>query len=406
MIWKALIPGKEADEAHRKLTEIKLALEKYSGGNDPSLLSGAPGIALFWFYLGKAVGDEKLYERGMELIGAACERVEQGFAYPSFAGGLAGLGWAIGHLSRQGFIEENVHEILDKLTEPLHQSMREYVRNGQYDYLHGGLGIALYFLERPDLQKATTFLQELSAGLRQIADSQIPESLRWRTTLDRESGLQGYNLSLSHGQASIIDILGRIAVGYGGEENKTVLYQAVQYLLSQEYPASVHLSARFPSWITDSPQEPKSSRLAWCYGDLGIGQTLLHTGQRTGAQEWQAKGLFLLKNSLKRTDPQEAGVVDAGLCHGAAGIAHIYNRLWQETGDDEFAAAARHWFAHTLDLAVHEDGPAGYKAFRMPQYGGWTAETGLLEGVAGIGLALISALYPIEPAWDRLLLLS
>jgi hypothetical protein len=32
--------------------------------------------------------------------------------------------------------------------------------------------------------------------------------------------------------------------------------------------------------------------------------------------------------------------------------------------------------------------------------------SGLLNGLAGIGLALLAATTPIEPRWDRLLLLS
>ncbi|MFM7431585.1 MAG: hypothetical protein ACKO1F_17035, partial [Flammeovirgaceae bacterium] len=37
---------------------------------------------------------------------------------------------------------------------------------------------------------------------------------------------------------------------------------------------------------------------------------------------------------------------------------------------------------------------------------GWVEFDGLLEGSAGIGLALLSAISDIEPKWDRCLLLS
>jgi hypothetical protein len=36
----------------------------------------------------------------------------------------------------------------------------------------------------------------------------------------------------------------------------------------------------------------------------------------------------------------------------------------------------------------------------------WSDETGFLTGAAGIGLALLAALTPVEPEWDRVLLLS
>jgi hypothetical protein len=36
----------------------------------------------------------------------------------------------------------------------------------------------------------------------------------------------------------------------------------------------------------------------------------------------------------------------------------------------------------------------------------WSEETGFLTGAAGIGLMLLAALTPVEPEWDRVLLLS
>jgi len=74
-------------------------------------------------------------------------------------------------------------------------------------------------------------------------------------------------------------------------------------------------------------------------------------------------------------------VVGAGFCHGAIGLAHIFNRLYQANGEPVFREAARRWFGHVLDESQ-------------------------LEGAAGIGLALLAAMTPLEPRWDRLFLLS
>jgi hypothetical protein len=57
-------------------------------------------------------------------------------------------------------------------------------------------------------------------------------------------------------------------------------------------------------------------------------------------------------------------------------------------------------------MAVYKDGIAGYKAWHTEKYGGWVAESGLLEGIAGIGLMLVSIVSDIEPKWDRCLFLS
>jgi hypothetical protein len=36
----------------------------------------------------------------------------------------------------------------------------------------------------------------------------------------------------------------------------------------------------------------------------------------------------------------------------------------------------------------------------------WSPEAGVLEGAAGVGLALLSAATSVEPAWDRIMLIS
>jgi hypothetical protein len=46
-------------------------------------------------------------------------------------------------------------------------------------------------------------------------------------------------------------------------------------------------------------------------------------------------------------------------------------------------------------------GIAGFAAFRADH---WSNQIGILEGVAGIALALLAAVTRIEPKWDRLLL--
>ena len=60
----------------------------------------------------------------------------------------------------------------------------------------------------------------------------------------------------------------------------------------------------------------------------------------------------------------------------------------------------------TLALREPGRGIAGFSAWHGSDGGAdtWVAEPGLLNGVAGIGLALLAATTPLEPAWDRTLL--
>jgi hypothetical protein len=111
-------------------------------------------------------------------------------------------------------------------------------------------------------------------------------------------------------------------------------------------------------------------------------------------------------HATKRRGLQKNGVVDAGICHGTAGIAHIFNRFYRDTQLDSFKHATDYWIDQTLKMAKFKDGLAGYKSWQGHE-NGWKNEYGLLEGIAGIGLVLHSYLHPeIEPTWDSCLLLS
>jgi hypothetical protein len=105
---------------------------------------------------------------------------------------------------------------------------------------------------------------------------------------------------------------------------------------------------------------------------------------------------------------EDSGVVDAGLCHGAAGLGHLFNRMFQATGEPELGAAARSWFERTLEMRRPGCGVGGYEAWLAGGDGelSWAADTGLLTGAAGIALALESATAAVEPAWDRMLLVA
>jgi lantibiotic modifying enzyme len=202
-----------------------------------------------------------------------------------------------------------------------------------------------------------------------------------------------------------MDFLGRLhRQGIGKENVHTLLKGTAEYLLGQTLDTTKYM-CYFPAWAAE--QEPSHySRLGWCYGDLGTGVVLWLTARRTNNEKWREKALEILLHSTQRREPANTGVVDAGLCHGTAGIAHIYNRMYHYTGQDVFREAALYWFDRTLEMASFDDGYAGYKALHGERRGGRVKEAGLLEGITGIGLALISAVSTVEPKWDQCLLLS
>jgi hypothetical protein len=151
----------------------------------------------------------------------------------------------------------------------------------------------------------------------------------------------------------------------------------------------------------------RRGRLAWCYGDLGIAATVAVAAQGARRTDWRGTAHEIARAAARRP-PAASGVIDASLCHGAAGVAHLFNRLYQESGDPELGEAARRWLHRALAFRRPGRGIGGFRTWEAQAdgSGSWYDDAGFLAGAAGTGLALLAAVSPVEPAWDRALLLS
>ncbi|MCP5107269.1 MAG: lanthionine synthetase C family protein [bacterium] len=406
MKWEPLVDEKNIDTYKTKLSEISDVLLKNTEKvkSNIGVMGGKAGIALFFFYYANLTMEEKYVDFAHELITDIFDEINKEFSLHTFAGGLAGVGWMMEHLVKNEFVEADTDEILESLDPFLHKAMIYDIEKKNYDFLHGAVGTGTYFLSRLPKKSAEDNLIELVDHLDKISLKQ-EHGIAWQSVLDHEKGNEGINLSLSHGISAIIVFLSKLGEqGIYTEKVSTLLEGTVDYLMSQALDPK-EFKSTYPSWISED-YPPGQSRLAWCYGDLGVGSALWQAAQSAQNKKWEENALNTLLLTTARKDPKENSVIDVGLCHGAAGIAHIYNRVYQQTGNGTFKESALYWFDQSLKMAVYEDGYAGYKAWHTEKYGGWVSEPGFLEGVAGIGLALISAISDIDPNWDHSLYLS
>lgn len=385
-----------------KIDEIANCLEN-SSNNIMDLMGGKAGEIIFWAYYHKYKKEKSYDERIVNMLSGIFDNVNKNIKYPTFANGLAGLGWVVEHLVRNDFIEADTDHMFSELDEYLYECMMYYIKEGNYDYLHGALGIALYFINRNSSQ-INLYLSKLVEGL----DSQSIKRGRfvfWESILNQEDKLIGVNISLSHGLASIINILSRIYnIGILKEKTAILIKGAVSYLFYTKINDENSLY-QFPGWIAKDNSKG-SGRLAWCYNDLGIGISLWYCGQVFNNSEWKKEAEEIILSTTKIKNLKDAGVLDAGICHGAFGIGHIYNRMYLYTKNNVHKESRDYWIEQGLKLSIFKDGLAGYKTYRSEKYGGYTKEYGFLTGVAGIGLVLISVLEEFEPKWDEALLLS
>jgi len=324
--------------------------------------------------------------------------------------GLAGIGWLYEYLSQRKINDYDTNTLLEDFDTCLEKALKNFMLDNNYDFLHGGVGVALYFTKRAAKKTALIpVLAQFIEDLEKIAVIQEDGAIKWSSFLGKGYDKWGYNISLSHGMSSIVSILSKLhkIEELNKEKVEILLRGAVQYILAQEIDKEKYDSF-FPNFALETMSDIFKSRLAWCYGDLGIASALYQAGKALNEDIWINKALeVLLFAAIHRKNLEDNFVRDAGLCHGAAGIGHIFYRMWWNTRLPEFKDAADYWFQETIKMARFEDGLAGFKALEMPDgKPQWVNKYGLLEGVAGIGLALLTYYYEMEPEWDECLLLS
>ena len=316
-------------------------------------------------------------------------------------GGAARIGWTLAHLAS----EDVANDKCARLDHMLERALDSWI--GEYDLCSGLVGFGVYALERGDAGRllAVRVLDHLESTATAHADG-----IAWHTSPDLlppshiERAPDGYwNLGLANGIPGVVALLSRyIAEGIEVARAKVLLDGAVRYLITVEPPPASPEVGRYPTWHPN--HKPPSTRLAWCYGDLGVAVALLGAASRAKLPIWR-EGLALARTCAART-LQQAHIHDAGICHGAAGVAHLFHRMARATGDEQLYLAARAWIVEVLRMRSNV-AIAGYP--RVFESGGelrFEEDATLLTGCVGVALVLHAAISEEEPRWDRLLLVD
>jgi hypothetical protein len=143
---------------------------------------------------------------------------------------------------------------------------------------------------------------------------------------------------------------------------------------------------------------------SWCYGSPGIARTLWLAGNAISDERLRSLAVDAICGVYKRS-PAARGIDNSpGLCHGVAGLLAVTLRFAHDTGDEVFTRAANRL---TGQLVASFEFERRYGFQFIDDDGSYTDDRpGLLDGAAGVALALVAAATGVPPAWDRILLLS
>lgn len=385
-----------------------------------TLASGQPGAAL----LLATVADADLMARTI-----LHDRLRWSASVVGMAGGLYGGILGTGFVGRLVAKPEEYHRLFTAIDAVASRSLPDpgrraelaaerALKTGDYDLMTGLTGWGAYYLSvarrtgewqplRLVVERLVGWLSSLSIDgeprLGWIAFN--PPNLRQEMPEELASGY--YSTGIAHGIAGPLTLLSLVlqeeAPIAGVEEAILIL---AEWLCEQRVA-----SAAAGSWPPNVPVRQRDGeparlggRNGWCYGAPGIGWALLNAGIALRSGYFHQIGLDAIRATVAQA--LTGMPMTPCLCHGAAGLLQICNRVrtlepglgWVEAAQERLAGA----------LVEQYDGDSTY-GFPDPssQSPAGADSAGLLEGSAGIALALASFAGRVHvPSWDAILLLT
>ncbi|MBI4509697.1 MAG: lanthionine synthetase C family protein [Deltaproteobacteria bacterium] len=410
--WRPVLSDSLRDRALETAHDIADALAPWASeelthfsgeeSETASLGSGCAGIALLHAYVFKDGG------AAVDLLERAIGILSRQAMDPWLYYGFSGIAWAAHHVSERLGLAEDPCEPIDEILAD--RVMRSPWR-GSYELFNGLVGLGVLAIERAPRPLAVACVQGVIDRLGELAEKSS-EGITWFTPPEllpestRAEAPEGWHcLGLAHGIPGVVGFLAAaLEAGIARTTAGYLLEGTVDWLLHQRRELADGL--QFPLYVGNGIGE-SHGQLSWCYGDLGVAVTILAASRATGNERWRREAVLIARRAASLS-MELPSLMNSGLCHGSAGIAHMFNRVFQHAGDDACLSAARTWYERALDQRVPGRGIAGYAAW-APDQGGvpaWVPEPGLLLGASGVGLALLAGATNVEPRWDRVMLVS
>lgn len=144
------------------------------------------------------------------------------------------------------------------------------------------------------------------------------------------------------------------------------------------------------------------TKAAWCYGAPGIARALWFAGLALEDASLCQVAIEAMEVVLRRPMVEQR-IESPTLCHGLAGLLAIGLRFVHDTGNKHIREHIPVLVSRILSQ-FNPDFPLGFRDLEVgPRY---IDQTAWLTGAPGTAMVLLAASLPMEPVWDRVLLLS
>ncbi len=375
MNWKPIFDSTSGELVWQKIHEIAAVLLN-TDNTDPFLMHGDIGDILFLFYYCSESGNEDYYKKATRLFFECIDKQKPLLKtdkdiepLSSFENGLSGFGWSLTHFQMQEITSGEVFNTMGTVDPQILRSMIYHVQNDRYCFLQGASGIALYCMNKPE-----RFAKEYLG--------RFVYELYERIHLNKLKDIDDY--SIPTGLAGLWIVLTKIYARHPHMEYLSNTIDYVTDILCRKEIILTDKSRIIPGWNRD---------------EIGLMWTQLHIPQTKSwiLEQWREYGKIYADNN---------DYFEAGLYGGNFSMGHLFNRIYQLTGEIEFKNFAVQFLRKGLAHTNYIDPRTKYEMWYTGGRNVYGVHRGLLNGLAGIGLALLASVSAERSEWDEALLLS
>ena len=353
-----------------------------------TLYAGNPGVVLFYLELYAATGDKDYLKKasaGADFLIAGLPEEKTMGLYE----GLAGIGFALREISKASN-EQKYQEAFLGCLKRIQKEARPVGKgidwSGPTDIISGSAGIGLFLLQEAAELNDNRLIELASQAGARLAELGKPENggLKWAM----DENFPRLMPNFSHGTAGVAYFLATLHEKTKKREYLEAALAGAKYLLSV---AKTDGDACLV--FHNEPDGKGLYYLGWCHGPVGTARLFCRLYLITKDASW----LDWVKRSANGV--MESGIPEkqtpgfwnnAGVCCGLAGVADFFLSLYETTRDKKYLDFCKR-ITDKLLASASADG-AGLKWIQAehrtrPEL--LVAQTGLMQGAAGIGLYLL-----------------
>jgi lantibiotic modifying enzyme len=367
---------------------------KDSAAYSSDLYSGNSGVVLFYLELYAATKNK-----------AYLQKAEKGFRYirlteppvinelnSGLYTGYAGIIYTACELAKASGKAEYKNyagKMLDALTNQVlnNDTIGQHMAN---DIIYGYAGIGLVYLYAHQQHLTNNALQQ--AGkigallLRRTTNGK--GGIRWPMFM-KDTVKNIYYPNFSHGTAGVAYFLTQLYLASGEKQYLAAALQAANHLQNITSDSG---------WIYHiEPIGTDRFYLSWCHGPAGTSRLYHQLYGLTKDAKWMTSIEQAAQSVMKCGVPEKQTKGfwnNVGNCCGSTGIADYFLYLHQAYQKKPYLEFSRHVTKHVLNQAVSSRNQLEWKhAENRRQPDLLEAQTGLMQGAAGIGLALLHQYY-------------